>query len=553
MTTTIGEQTFRSFSGSEGGLGTGDIVVVGAGLAGLFTALKLAPLPVTVIAAAPLGQEASSVWAQGGIAAAMGESDSPSSHARDTINAGAGLVDRSIAAAVAEEGPDRIGDLLDYGVPFDRDTEGRLLLSREGAHSLHRVVRVSGDRSGAAVMKAIIGAVAATPTIRVLDHREADGLIVEGGRVTGVRLIEAAERGNGTFDFLPASAVVLATGGVGALYSVTTNPAYARGEAMAFAARAGAVIADAEFVQFHPTAIAVGTDPAPLATESLRGEGATLINRAGHRFMMDVHADAELAPRDIVARAVFAEIGAGRGAFLDCREAIGERFESAFPTVHMLCKNAGLDPARDLIPVAPAAHYHMGGIATDGRGRTSVRGLWAAGEVASTGLHGANRLASNSLLEAIVFGARIGADIKTLVAPENVQPIAKTHRISEGRTIDPGLRDRLVARLRKAMTDHVGVVRTAAGLEHALAVAREIEAEGQDSRVIANMALAAQLIAGSALRRRESRGAHFRSDFPEARPDLGQRRFITLKTIEAMTRPVPVSEAVNCNFAGLAT
>jgi len=336
---------------------------------------------------------------------------------------------------VAAEAPDRIADLLRYGVPFDRDLEGHFVLSREAAHSQKRVVRVSGDRAGAAIMQSLIAAVRATPSIRVLERYEAIDLIMDAGsggaaRATGVRLVAGADdKGRGTFDFLPASAVVLATGGAGALYSVTTNPIYARGEAIAFAARAGAVIADAEFVQFHPTAIDAKVDPAPLASEALRGEGATLINGKAERFMSKLDPAGDLAARDIVARGVFAEIAAGRGAFLDCRTAIGSAFPRAFPTVYEHCRAAGIDPVTQPIPVAPAAHYHMGGVSTDLSGRTSLEGLWAVGEVASTGLHGANRLASNSLLEAAVLGARAADDIRRLIAPAVARPIARTYHV----------------------------------------------------------------------------------------------------------------------------
>jgi L-aspartate oxidase len=408
------------------------------------------------------------------------------------------------------------------------------VLSREAAHSAKRIVRVSGDRAGAAIMRALVAAVRATPSIRLLEHYDAEDLIVTNDRVTGVRLIRSEARGNGTFDLLPASSVVLATGGIGRLYALTTNPAYARGEAMAFAARTGAAIADAEFVQFHPTAIDIGADPAPLATESLRGEGAILVNGQGHRFMPALHPAAELAPRDIVARGVFAEIAAGRGAFLDCRSAIGSRFPTSFPTVYGFCTEAGIDPETELIPVAPAAHYHMGGIATDLRGRTTIEGLWAAGEVASTGLHGANRLASNSLLEAVVFGARVAADIRELVSHARAATTAKTYRLDGGRPADKIRRAALVARLRRTMTEHAGVIRNAAGLETALAVSRDIEAQAGADSMIANMALAAQLIAGSALLRKESRGAHFRSDFPAPESALAKRSILTLPAITTL-------------------
>src|SRR5580704_3259153 len=389
---------------------TNDVVIVGGGLAGLFCALKLAPRPVTLISAAPLGEGASSAWAQGGIAAAVADGDSAEAHAADTVAVGGGIVDEEIALGLAREAGARIHDLLHYGVPFDRDLEGKLAVGREAAHSARRIVHVRGDMAGKAIMSALIEAVRATPSIRVIEGFAAEALLTDDGAVTGLQIRKV---GDATAKSLAIAsrAVVLATGGIGHLYAVTTNPAEASGLGLAIAARAGAVIADPEFVQFHPTAIMVGRDPAPLATEALRGEGATLINDSGQRFMLARHPLAELAPRDIVARGVFAEIAAGRGAFLDARQALGTRFAEKFPTVHASCLAAGIDPATQPIPVAPAAHYHMGGIAADAHGRTSLGRLWAGGEVSSTGAHGANRLASNSLLEAVVYAGRIAQDI----------------------------------------------------------------------------------------------------------------------------------------------
>jgi len=402
------------------------------------------------------------------------------------------------------------------------------VLSKEAAHSEKRVVRVTGDRAGWAIMHALIAAARATPSIRVLEGYEAHDLITEDGRVKGVRLIRPATLGNGAYQFVPASAVILALGGVGALYAVTTNPAYARGEAIAMAARAGAVIADPEFVQFHPTAIDAGIDPAPLATEALRGEGATLVNRQGERFMLAIDPRGELAPRDVVARGVHAEITAGRGAFLDCRDAIGARFDTAYPTVAAHCRAAGLDPVHDLIPVAPAEHYHMGGIATDARGRTSVPGLWAVGEVAGTGLHGANRLASNSLLEAVVLGARAAADIKALIPAECAGHFVVPKRVSGPTPLKPAKRAELISRLRAIMTLHVGVVRNAKSLKLALQALDTIATEGKEDPLLANMVLTARLITTAALQRKESRGGHFRDDYPQANPALAVRTFITL-------------------------
>jgi len=510
----------------------GDIVIVGAGLAGLFTALKLPPRPVTVIAAAPMGEGASSAWAQGGIAAAVGEGDTPKAHARDTIEAGAGLVDATVAEAVANQAPQRIRDLLAFGVPFDKDLAGEFMLSKEAAHSAARVVRVSGDQAGGAIMQALIAEVRRTRSVRVLEGFSARDLVMEDGRVRGVRLVRLPRLGNGHYDLIPARAVILATGGVGGLYRVMTNPPHARGEGIGMAARAGAVIADAEFVQFHPTALDVPADPSPLITEALRGEGATLINRDGKRFMTALHPDAELAPRDIVARGVFEEIAAGRGAYLDCRKAIGSHFAERFPTVHASCRAAGLDPETDILSVAPAAHYHMGGIATDLNGRSTVPGVWALGEVASTGLHGANRLASNSLLEAIVMGARIARDVAGCIPAED-----HMHATLEPRIARPGLpageRKQLIDRLRDIMSRHVGVIRDATGLARAHAEIADLHAKVADSDSgLTNITVAAAMIAHAAAERRESRGAHARSDFPDSNPQSAIRAGFTLTDLD---------------------
>jgi L-aspartate oxidase len=513
--------------------GNGGILIVGGGLAGLFLALKLSPLSVTVLTTAPIGEGASSAWAQGGIAAAMSVDDTFDKHVADTIEAGAGIVDEAIAREVVSQGPDRIHDLLELGVPFDRDLEGKLMLSREAAHSEHRVVRVKGDMAGRAIMAALVAAVRRTTSITVIENVEAEDLIVDGGRVRGVIGRRNGETGTERIR-IGAGATVLCTGGIGHLYAVTTNPNEACGEGIAMAARAGAVIADPEFVQYHPTAIDIGRDPAPLATEALRGEGAHLVNRAGERFMLALHDDAELAPRDIVARGVFAEVMAGRGAFLDCREAIGAHFPEEFPSVNASCLSAGIDPVKDPIPVIPAVHYHMGGVSVDIRGRTSVPGLWAAGEVTSTGIHGANRLASNSLLEAAVFAALIAGDISSL--SDGLKEAAVT--ISTLETAPEAAAGRLdetaaIRTLRNLMSAEVGVIRNRDGMAHAI---REIERLQRlaSSASLGNMLTAAKFIAVGAYLREESRGGHFRADFPLPKPEWKRRTFLTLSDIDAV-------------------
>jgi L-aspartate oxidase len=499
------------------------VIVIGAGLAGLFTALRLAPLPVTVLTPKPLGEGASSSWAQGGIAAAVGEGDTPEAHAADTIAAGAGLTDAAVAHLLTADAPQRIEDLLRYGVPFDRELDGRLALSREAAHGARRIVRVEGDRAGKAVMAALVSAVAAAPSITVLDDVEALDLALSDGRVVGVYAGRAGLRGRAAF--MPARAVVLATGGVGQLYRVTTNPREANGGGLGMAARAGAMIADPEFVQFHPTAFDIGLDPAPLASEAIRGDGALLINRLGERFMLNAHASAELAPRDVVARGVHREVAAGRGSFLDCRAL---DLEHAFPTAYEVCQEAGIDPRTTPIPIAPAAHYHMGGVFTDVRGRTTLDGLWACGEAACTRVHGANRLASNSLLEAVVFAARVAEDIAGDAAHWQAMGFECGAEDIAVPAADPAFAARWLRRLRETMSANVGVERSEDTLAAALAVVHELDAEAAPLS-LRNMAASALLVAAGAYARKESRGAHFRLDHPAA--DAEPRH--TFMTLEA--------------------
>ncbi len=504
-------------------------LILGAGIAGLFTALKLAPFPVTVLAGSRPGDSGSSAWAQGGIAAAMDADDSWQNHAADTLSAGAGLCDPAIAALVAREAPARIEDLIAYGAPFDRRADGTLALGREAAHSHNRIVHIKGDSAGAEISRTLAAQALATPSICLLEGYHAIELAVEDGRVAGL-FARTGSGPNCRLVLFRAPAIVFATGGLGALYAVTTNPLEARGEGLGMAARAGAIIADPEFVQFHPTAIDIGRDPAPLATEALRGEGAIRIDETGRRFMPAVHRDAELAPRDVVARALHRERAAGHKTFLDCTKAIGASFGRRFPTVYAACIAAGIDPATQPIPVAPAAHYHMGGIAGDARGRSSLQGLWVVGECASTGLHGANRLASNSLLEAIVFGARTADDIAAtvLARPGRGNPPAPEHFASHA---PPHV-------LRSAMTRLVGLERDEAGLGEALAMIARLERVGAQEPALMNMVAAAKLVTAGALARHESRGGHYRTDFPATDP-AGARNFMTLADADAVAAHVP--------------
>jgi L-aspartate oxidase len=480
------------------------VLILGAGLAGLSAALAAAGEGQKVLVVSPtaLGAGCASSWAQGGMAVAVGADDSPELHAADTLAAGAELCDGEAVRVLTTEGPEAVRRLLALGAPFDQDGDGRLTQSLEAAHSRARVARVGGDGAGAAIMAAVIAAVRAEPLIEVMQSAQARALLKDlSGRVAGALLAR-----DGDLIEVTAGATLLATGGVGGLYAATTDPAEVRGQGLALAALAGAVIADAEFVQFHPTAIAVprdsgGLDPAPLATEALRGEGATLIGADGHPFMTRYHPAGDLAPRDVVARAVQLERATG-GAWLDCRAAIGAHFPTEFPAVFRACMAAGLDPRRQPIPVAPAVHYHMGGVWTDLDGRTSVPGLYAAGECASTGVHGANRLASNSLLEAAVFGARAGraaaaeATVPAWILPAELAPVMPKEAMQA---------------LRRAMDAGAGVVRDRAGLTDLLKAISNLEATCGAALEL----IVARLIAEGALARTHSRGAHFRADYPD--------------------------------------
>jgi L-aspartate oxidase len=482
-----------------------DVVVLGAGAAGLSVALGLGGRRVDVLAKGVLGKTGNSPWAQGGVAGAVGTTDSPALHAADTLAVAGELGDPAAVARLTTDGPERLAQLLALGAEFDRDAAGGLDLAREAAHSRARVLHAR-DATGAEVVRALGRALRDRGGSSVFERTLALDLVTDGGRVAGV----LARHADGAVVLHRARAVVLATGGIGQVFSRTTNPAEATGDGLALAWRAGAPLADVEFVQFHPTARDVGADPMPLLTEALRGRGARLVDANGERLLAGENA--ELLPRDVVARAIWAALAAGRRAFLDAREAVGDSFPTEFPTVFEACRIHGLDPRRQPVPVAPAAHYHMGGVVVDLDGRTRVPGLWAAGEVACTGVHGANRLASNSLLEALVFGTRVARSVADTL-PHLHRPALGDVVLSPAAPAEGAPEP--VRALRELMWDEAGLVRTGDGLRRALgrlaAIEREIPAGAVEARSLATVA---RLVTTAALARPESRGAHFRADHP---------------------------------------
>jgi L-aspartate oxidase len=496
-------------------------VVIGGGIAGLATALSLPGC--VLVADQPVGGGASRL-AQGGIAAALDRDDSPAMHAEDTLRVAAGLAEPDIAALVTSAAADRIDWLRGLGVEFDRAPAGVPALGREAGHSRHRIVHAGGDRTGAELMRAMRQAALARPDIRVLEGFELVDLITCGNRAGGVLL----ECPDGRRLAVLAPHTVLATGGIGACFDRTTNPVTSRGVGLAAAARRGVRLADLEFVQFHPTALAVEGDPLPLLTEALRGAGAMLLDNRGDRFMLDVHRDAELAPRDIVARRVASLLSAGRTAFLDATGVAD--LAARFPSACELARRAGFDARRQPLPVATAAHFHMGGIATDAAGRSSLAGLWACGEVAATGLHGGNRLASNSLLEGLVFGERIA---KSIVA-EPVSPPQGALELPRRRGAGDPDPKRLAA-LRQLVGESLGPLRTEASMARAL---RSLDDRTPASRAEDDGIFVARLLLRSALDRRESRGAHYRLDYPEPAPGLARRSFVVPSptAMESLTR-----------------
>jgi len=483
-------------------------LVVGSGIAGLHTAWRASQHGDVLLLTKRSLFDSATAYAQGGIAAALGAGDSPTLHRRDTLAAGAALCDAAAVEVLVEEGPARVRELQTAGAEFDLDPNGQLKLGREAAHSTNRIVHAHGDQTGAEVARTLIERVRASARIRVLERARVLDLVVARGAVAGVRASIAGKAVE-----IIADATVFATGGCGQVFRYTTNPMVATGDGYAIAHRAGVTLADMEFVQFHPTALDTPENPLALISEAVRGEGAILVNEKGVRFMVKEHRDAELAPRDVVSRAIYRQQKTSR-VFLDARK-LGPGFAKRFPGIFALCTARGIDPRKDLIPVTPAAHYMMGGIVTDLIGHSSMPRLYAVGEVARTGVHGANRLASNSLLEGLVFAERVARDLAN-VAPLKTNPKSKPWQV-------PPLADRGAAhvaaeRIRGVMWTHVAITRTAKGLRTALADLIDIEQRlpsGATEEL--NLVQTAKLITEAALLRKESRGGHYRSDFPRAK------------------------------------
>ena len=495
-----------------------DFLVIGAGVAGLRAAVELASAGRVVVLAKREVTDSATQYAQGGIAAALGDEDEIGLHLQDTLNAGDGLCDPDAVKVLVEEGPERIEELIQWGTEFDRDGT-KLAFGREGAHSRNRILHAHGDSTGREILRALYAKAKTLPNISIFEFEFSTDLLTDNGRVCGIRLI--TEKGEERT--MAASTVLLATGGVGQLYKNTTNPRVATGDGVATAFRAGAEACDMEFIQFHPTALYLKNAPRFLLSEALRGEGAYLRNGELLRFMPKYHEMAELAPRDVVARAIVHELEVSGMkdpvVYLDLTHLNEVHVKARFPRIHSTCLQFNIDIATDLIPIRPAAHYSMGGVRTDLDARTSVAGLYAAGEVASTGVHGANRLASNSLLEGLVFGARAGKKMRDELRKEPAKIQTSPHAAYSNGPVQTASEE-IVREIQDLMWQDVGVVRTGQGMKRAIERLTQLEvrvAHPHTRRAweARNLQTVGLLVARSALARQESRGAHYRTDYPD--------------------------------------
>lgn len=500
-----------------------DFLIIGSGVAGLFTAIRAAEHG-SVVLVTKAGLLDSNTWyAQGGIAAAISQDDSPQAHLQDTLQAGAGLCVEDAVAILVNEGPQRIFDLISLGTRFDRSASGELALGKEAAHSCRRIVHARGDATGAEVAESLADCAKRTSRLSILEECVALDLLIANGRCLGAVLLSAT----GESIRCLARGTVLATGGCGQLFDYTTNPAVATGDGYALAARAGAHLVDMEFVQFHPTALATDESPMPLISEAVRGEGARLVDPQGQRFMHAIHPLGELAPRDVVARAIFTQMQRGHSVYLDATH-MGQHFATRFPTIFQICRERGIDPRQEPMPVAPAAHFMMGGIDTNTQGATAVPGLFACGEVACTGVHGANRLASNSLLEGLVFAERVARALKDMPIPT---PQERSMAQPAGPMMHPPattsvrkVQD-LIHQLQQLMWNAAGIMRTGESLSKAQEELRSLSTSQAASVYPAgNMLQVAWAIVTAALQRWESRGGHYRKDFPASNSTWAKRR-----------------------------
>ncbi|MGW5037363.1 L-aspartate oxidase [Streptomyces parvulus] len=525
-----------------------DVVVVGSGVAGLTAALRCeaAGLRTVVVTKARL-DDGSTRWAQGGIAAALGEGDTPAQHLDDTLVAGAGLCDEEAVRILVTEGPDAVRRLIETGAHFDESTEGGLALTREGGHHRRRIAHAGGDATGAEISRALVEAVRARGLRTVENALVLDLLTDAEGRTAGVTLHVMGEGQHDGVGAVHAPAVVLATGGMGQVFSATTNPSVSTGDGVALALRAGAEVSDLEFVQFHPTVLFLGPDAEgqqPLVSEAVRGEGAHLVDADGVRFMEGQHELAELAPRDIVAKGILRRMleRDAEHMYLDARHFGADMWESRFPTILAACRTHGIDPVTEPIPVAPAAHYASGGVRTDAAGRTTVPGLYACGEVACTGVHGANRLASNSLLEGLVYAERIAADIAASHADGGLHARVPAPLPHPAHPAHPLLPPESRLAIQRIMTEGAGVLRSADSLDRAAGRLHDLHTEarealrdhgktsepGVDTWEATNLMCVARVLVAAASRREETRGCHWREDHPD-RDDTAWGRHVVVR------------------------